>query len=298
MKQRILTLLVATTISACGSLSDHANLSDTTGRFDLTGQSYESTNGACLQFFSNEEAAFANGDDFRIGPYTWDVSRRAMLLTLALGSPEGGVSLPGMPVLEARWKSRQGVRFVELTLESGRPLQMQSSNCTALQDETVDPIEEESEEPDTRPEPTPGLIDGPVAFRILEVDSGFTEGSRNGEFLARNHQEWANIFDTRMNSFFDLNGNRSAAPQLNVDYAKEIVFGYQLVSSSVIMPPDVKSVKKSGNRVLVTLEHTVSGSGCYTLPAFSAPVRLLALPREVATLHIEVRLQEKVIDCR
>jgi hypothetical protein len=274
-----LSLLLFSLSAASCSQTDGvpSDLADTTGRYDLSGKSYLGSNGECLKFVDNEIAEYLNGDDFRAGSYTWEPENIWMNMYLQVP----GNQLPGFETVTAQWKkTRSGGLEVELVLGGNRTIRMKAAACSTEREINVEPgeIEPVSE----------------VRHRLLgENLGGYTEGSVEGPFSATSNSEWNDIYLSRMNNSF----GSSRVPQFGVDFSKEFIWGYQLVSGHVTSSPRLLSVVVEGNKLVVALEQTSLGSGCYSLPAYSAPSIVLALPIKYAG-RVETSIRNKIQDCQ
>jgi hypothetical protein len=275
LKLCILTL--GASLPGCSNDSGQVSvLADTTGRYDLTGKSYLGSNGECLKFVDNEVAEFLDREDFRAGSYTWEPENRWMNMYLQVP----GSQLPGFETATAQWKrSRSGALEVELVLGGVRYIRMRAAECST-EHETIE---------------EPGGLEPELGanYRLLsERIGGYTEGSSEGAFTARNTQEWREIFLRRMNNFVGT----PDIPDFRVDFSKEFIWGYQLVSGHVTSAPRLVSASVQRDQLIITLEQSALGSGCYSLPAMSAPAIVLALPNKFLG-RVKLDMRTKIENC-
>jgi hypothetical protein len=112
-------------------------------------------------------------------------------------------------------------------------------------------------------------------YRVLEASGGIGQGASEGHFFVTHQKDWELTWNDRMNNF----GRGAKPPQLDVDFKREFVFGYQRLSGVVSPGLVVREVQRVGSVGKIILVDKLPGRNCsgISLQQATAPVTLIAL---------------------
>lgn len=99
-------------------------LSDTSGRYNLTGLSYQSEDGSCLKFVSNTMFKYSYAESLHSGSYTWLQEELRMNLDFVNPNPY----LPGSLVASVQWFRDHNKQFIVMNF--GMKTKMLPSTCS------------------------------------------------------------------------------------------------------------------------------------------------------------------------